>query len=427
MAYKTFAKECMEYHTGKDNFDSNGKIGTLITKPCNTVEELSMAYIPGVVYPSLEIVKDPYKAYDYTNKGNLVAIISNGTSVLGLGDIGPKASKPVLEGKAVLFKKFANVDAVDIEINSKDTQKIIETVALIAESFGGINLEDIKAPECFEIESRLQETCNIPVYHDDQHGTAVITTAALLNVLEITQKPAAAFKVVILGAGAAAIASAKMYRAIGVSNIIMFDSKGALCKERDDLNRYKLEFAIDGCMGLEDAICDADMILGLSKGNMVTKEMVESMAQEPVIFACANPEPEIFPDEVLQVRSDLIIGTGRGDYPNQITNILSFPHIFRGALDMRATSITENMKMAAAKALAMLARKEVPMEVRNAHNNLDMEFGAQYIIPSPFDKRVMVEVASAVAEAAVKDGVSQARSFIKERYIEHLKIVSKGL
>ncbi|HHD75011.1 MAG TPA: malate dehydrogenase [Nitratifractor sp.] len=427
MVYKTFAKASLEYHTAKDILDSNGKTGTLITKPCNTAHELSMAYSPGVAYPCLEIEKNPEKVYEFTNKGNLVAVISNGTAVLGLGDIGAMGSKPVMEGKAVLFKKFANIDAVDIEINSKDTETIINTVAAIADSFGGINLEDIKAPECFEIERRLKDICDVPVFHDDQHGTAVITTAGLINVLEMSNKKAEEIKVVVIGAGASAIASANMYRKLGVKNIYMFDSKGLICKSRTDLNKFKEEFVVDECVTMEDAIKGADMVLGLSKGDVISQEMVSSMATDPIIFACANPDPEILPDLAKDVRPDVIIGTGRSDYPNQVNNVLGFPNIFRGALDVRASHITENMKMAAAKALAGLAREDVPSYVKSAHSREDMSFGSEYIIPSPFDKRVMEYVAPAVAQAAVDDGVARVRSFIKERYVEHIKAISEKI
>ncbi len=428
MHYKTFADECLEYHKAQSEFDTNGKIGTKVTKSCSTQDELSMAYSPGVAYPCLEIQKDSNCAYEYTNKGNLVAVISNGTAVLGLGDIGALASKPVMEGKAVLFKKFANIDAVDIEIDSKDPKEIINIVSKIAESFGGVNLEDIKAPECFEIEETLKNSCcSVPIFHDDQHGTAVITTAGLINVLKMTGKEAQDLKVVIIGAGAAAIASGNMYRNLGIKNIIMFDSKGVLHNNRGDLNRYKASFAIDKDITLEEAIDGADMVLGLSKGDIITKKMVDSMADSPIIFACANPTPEIMPEDALEVRSDIIIGTGRSDYPNQVNNVLGFPHIFRGALDVKATQITENMKLAAANALAELARKEVPNEIRSIHRRDDMEFGRKYIIPSPFDRRVLVYVASAVAQAAVDDGVARVRSFFKDRYIEHLDRLSKEL
>jgi len=426
MTYKTFAEECLDYHKAQNEFDTNGKTGTNITKSCSTQEELSMAYSPGVAYPCLEIQKDETKAYNYTNKGNLVAVISNGTAVLGLGDIGALASKPVMEGKAVLFKKFANIDAVDIEIDSKDTDEIVNIVSKIAESFGGVNLEDIKAPECFEIERRLKEKCcSVPIFHDDQHGTAVITTAGLINVLKMTGKKVDDLKVVIIGAGAAGIASGDMYRNLGIKNILMFDSRGVIHKGREDLNEYKAKFAVDNFITLEDAMDGADMVLGLSKGDVITKDMVASMASTPIIFACANPTPEIMPEVALSVRDDLIIGTGRSDYPNQVNNVLGFPHIFRGALDVRATHITENMKLAAAEALAELARQEVPSEIKNKHKRDDMEFGRFYVIPSPFDKRVFVYVASAVAEAAVKDGVAQVDSFYKDRYVEHLKRLTK--
>ena len=427
MAYKTFAKESLEYHEAKDEYDSNGKIATLITKECNSQEDLSMAYTPGVVYPSLEIAKDKDKAYDYTNKGNLVAIISNGSAVLGVGDIGPLASKPVMEGKAVLFKKFANIDAIDIEVDSNNPKEIINIVSKIAVGFGGINLEDIKAPECFEIERKLKDICNIPIFHNDQHGTAVITTAGLLNVLEMREKKPQDLKIVIIGAGAAAISSAKMYKAIGVKNIYMFDSKGIICKSRSDLNQYKEEFAVNACFNLKEAIANSDMVLGLSKGGVITQEMVDSMAKNPVIFACANPEPEINPKDALEVRDDVIIGTGRADFPNQVNNILVTPHIFRGALDVRATHITENMKMAAAKALAKLAKEQIPTEVKRVLNIDKLSYGVEYIIPSIFDKRVMPNVAFAVAKAAVEDGVAQVKSFIEDRYLTFLTNLSKKL
>ncbi len=428
MVYKTFARESLEYHSAKDAYDSNGKTGTLITKPCESSHELSMAYSPGVVYPCSEIEKNDEKVYDYTNKGNLVAVVSNGTAVLGLGDIGALASKPALEGKAVLFKKFANIDAVDIEVDSKDTETIIQTIKTISSSFGAISLENIKAPECFEIERRLKKECNVPVFHDDQHGTAVITTAGLINMLELTDKKPNMIKIVIIGAGTSAIASASMYRRLGVENIYMFDSKGIICKEREDLNRFKEEFVANECISLEKAIGNADMVLGLSKGDIITPEMVSSMSDRlPIIFACANPDPEIMPDVAKEVRPDLIIGTSRSDFPNQVNHVLAFPNIFRGALDVRASDITENMKMAAAEALAMLTREDVTLEVKRAHGREEMTFGTEYIIPSPFDKRVMLYVAPAVAEAAVKDGVAGIKSFIKERYIDHIAKIAKRL
>ncbi len=424
----TFEQESLEYHRAQSEFDTNGKTGTLLTKPCNTEKELAMAYSPGVAFPCLEIEKDEEKAYEYTNKGNLVAVISDGTAVLGLGDIGHLGSKPVMEGKAVLFKTFANVDAVDIELNTKDTEEIIETVARIADTFGGINLEDIKAPKCFEIEERLKEICNVPVFHDDQHGTAVITTAGLINVLEMSGKDPADLKVVVIGAGASGIACANMYKALGVKNITMLDSKGVIHSGRDDLNKYKQQFAFDTPdRTLEDACKDADMILGLSGPDLVSKEMVASMADNPIIFACANPIPEIMPPVAKEARPDVIIGTGRSDFPNQVNNVLGFPQIFRGALDVRATKITENMKMAASKALAALAKEPVPEHVKAAHGRESMEFGPDYIIPSPFDRRVLVYVASAVAQAAIEDGVARVKDFDIEAYKEKLQRLADHL
>jgi len=423
MAENDFKQESLDYHKAKGEFDTNGKTGTLITKPCDTEKELAMAYSPGVAYPCLEIEKDIDTAYDYTNKGNLVAVVSDGTAVLGLGDIGHLAGKPVMEGKCVLFKKFAGVDAVDIEVNTKDTEEIIETVARIADSFGGVNLEDISAPRCFEIEKRLKEICNVPVFHDDQHGTAVITTAGLINVLEMSGKKAEDLKVVVIGAGASGIACATMYKALGVKNITMLDSKGVIHSGRDDLNKYKQAFAFDTPdRTLEDAAKDADMILGLSGPDLVSQDMVKSMADNPIIFACANPNPEIKPPLAKEARSDVIIGTGRSDYPNQVNNVLGFPQIFRGALDVRATKITEGMKMAASRALAKLAKEPVPDYVKKAHGRGDdMTFGPDYIIPSPFDKRVLPYVASAVAKAAIEDGVARITDLDMDKYFKHLE------
>ncbi|NPA66908.1 MAG: malate dehydrogenase [Epsilonproteobacteria bacterium] len=421
---KDFKEESLEYHVANNEFDTNGKIGTLLTKPCHTQKELAMAYSPGVAYPCLEIEKDTHEAYHYTNKGNLVAVISDGTAVLGLGDIGHQASKPVMEGKAVLFKTFANVDAVDIEVASKNTEEIINIVSKIADTFGGINLEDISAPRCFEIEERLKEICDVPVFHDDQHGTAVITTAGLMNVLEMSGKNVKDLKVVVIGAGAAGIACGKMYKNLGVEHIVMLDSKGVIHSGRNDLNTYKKEFAIDTeDRTLEDAMQGADMVLGLSGPDLITPKMVENMSvNSPIIFACANPNPEIKPDVAKAARADVIIGTGRSDYPNQVNNVLGFPQIFRGALDVRAKKITENMKLAAAKALAEVAKLEVPEHVKKAHNRGDdMKFGPEYIIPSPFDRRVLVYVASAVADAAVKDGVARVKEFDLEVYRSKLQ------
>lgn len=421
----TFEQESLNYHKARNEFDNNGKIGTLITKPCDTVQELSMAYSPGVAYPCLEIEKDINTAYDYTNKGNLVAVISDGTAVLGLGDIGHLAGKPVMEGKCVLFKAFAHVDAIDIELNTKDTEEIIKTVAAIADTFGGINLEDIAAPKCFEIEDRLKEICNVPVFHDDQHGTAVITTAGLINVLEMSGKKAEELKVVVIGAGASGIACAKMYKQLGVKNIIMLDSKGVIHSGRTDLTAQKKEFAVETADRTpEDAAKGADMILGLSGPEQITTDMVASMADKPIIFACANPTPEIMPDLAKSVRDDLIIGTGRSDFANQVNNVLGFPFIFRGALDVRASKITENMKMAASRALAALAKEPVPANVAAAHKRDDMVFGPEYIIPSPFDKRLLVWVSSAVAQAAVEDGVAGVKDFNLDDYKAKLQAMA---
>ena len=425
----TFEEQSLEYHRAQNKFDTNGKTGTLLTKACDTKEELSMAYSPGVAYPCLEIQKDAEKAYEYTNKGNLVAVISDGTAVLGLGDIGHLAGKPVMEGKGVLFKAFANVDAVDIELNTKDTDEIINIVAAMADSFGGVNLEDISAPRCFEIERRLKEICDVPVFHDDQHGTAVITTAGLLNVIEMSGKQAENLKVVVIGAGASGIACATMYKSIGVKNITMLDSKGVIHSGRDDLNEYKKLFAFDtDDRTLEDAMKDADMVLGLSQPDLITSEMVKGMSKEsPIIFACANPNPEIKPEVAKAAREDVIMGTGRSDYPNQVNNVLGFPQIFRGALDVRATKITENMKIAASRALASLAKEEVPAHVKKANNREDMSFGHDYIIPSAFDRRVLVYVASAVAQAAVEDGVARVKDFDLGAYKVKLEKLAQHL
>jgi malate dehydrogenase (oxaloacetate-decarboxylating)(NADP+) len=426
----TFEQESLQYHKANSEFDTNGKIGTLLTKPCDTQQELAMAYSPGVAFPCLEIQKDIDKAYDYTNKGNLVAVITDGTAVLGLGDIGHLAGKPVMEGKGVLFKSFANVDAVDIELNTKDTEEIIKIVAAMADSFGGVNLEDISAPRCFEIEDRLKEICDVPVFHDDQHGTAVITTAGLISVLEMSGKEAADLKVVVIGAGASGIACSNMYKQLGVKNITMLDSKGVIHSGRTDLNKYKQAFAFDTPdRTLDDAIKGADMVLGLSGPDQINAEQVKTMSDtSPIIFACANPIPEIMPPIAKEARPDLIIGTGRSDFANQVNNVLGFPQIFRGALDVRATKITENMKMAASKALAALAKEPVPDHVKKAHGRGDdMTFGPEYIIPSPFDRRVLVYVASAVAQAAVEDGVARVKDFNIDEYKAKLQRLADHL
>ncbi len=403
-------EEVLRYHEG-------GKIGVEITKPCDSARDLSMAYTPGVAEPCLQIEADPALAYRYTNRANLVAVITNGTAVLGLGDIGPLASKPVMEGKSVLFKKFAGVDAFDIEIDERDPDAFIAVCKALEPTFGGINLEDIKAPECFEIEERLKKITKIPVMHDDQHGTAIITTAALINALELTKKDVTKMKIVVVGAGAAGIACAKMYRQLGARQIVMLDSKGVIHAGRGDLNPYKAQFALETDeRTLEDAMRGADMLLGLSRAGLVTKEMVASMAPDPIIFALANPVPEILPEEVAEVRGDVMMGTGRSDYPNQVNNVLGFPFIFRGALDVRATAITEGMKMAAARALADLAKEPVPQYVKDAYGGIDLTFGRDYLIPKPFDKRVLLWESAAVARAAYEDGVAQVESFDYCRY-----------
>lgn len=408
-------QKALDYHI-------DGKIEINVKKPCVSAEDLSLAYSPGVAEPCMEISANNELAYKYTNKGNLVAVITDSTAVLGLGDIGAIAGKPVMEGKSVLFKKFANVDAFDIELDEKDPDKIVEICKALAPTFGGINLEDIAAPKCFYIEKKLQESVNIPVMHDDQHGTAIITTAGLLNALEINGKDISKIKVVVSGSGAAGIACAKMYQSVGVKNIIMCDSKGVIHSKRDDLTEQKMEFAIDtDDRTLSDALRGADMFLGLSKAKLLTPDMVKSMANNPIIFALANPEPEIRPEIAHEIRDDIIIGTGRSDYPNQVNNVLGFPFIFRGALDVRATKITENMKIAAAQALAKLAKESVPSEVCKAYNVSQIEFGKDYIIPKPFDPRVLFTVAPAVAKAAVEDGVALVKEFDESAYIQRLK------
>ncbi|WP_086244073.1 malic enzyme-like NAD(P)-binding protein [Campylobacter devanensis] len=408
-------QKALDYHI-------DGKIEINVKKPCVSAEDLSLAYSPGVAEPCMEISANNELAYKYTNKGNLVAVITDSTAVLGLGDIGAIAGKPVMEGKSVLFKKFANVDAFDIELDEKDPDKIVEICKALAPTFGGINLEDIAAPKCFYIEKKLQESVNIPVMHDDQHGTAIITTAGLLNALEINGKDISKIKVVVSGSGAAGIACAKMYQSVGVKNIIMCDSKGVIHSKRDDLTEQKMEFAIDtDDRTLGDALRGADMFLGLSKAKLLTPDMVKSMANNPIIFALANPEPEIRPEIAHEIRDDIIIGTGRSDYPNQVNNVLGFPFIFRGALDVRATKITENMKIAAAIALAKLAKESVPSEVCKAYGVDEIKFGKDYIIPKPFDPRVLLVVAPAVAKAAVEDGVALVKEFDESTYVQRLK------
>ncbi|WP_257906435.1 malate oxidoreductase [Campylobacter lari] len=407
-------KEALEYHLG-------GKVDIIARKPMDSAHDLSLAYSPGVAEPCVEIAKDETLAYKYTNKANLVAIVSDGSAVLGLGNIGASASKPVMEGKACLFKKFANVNAYDLEINAHSVDEIVTFCKAIAPTFGGINLEDISAPKCFEIEAALQDL-GIPVMHDDQHGTAIISTAGLMNAMEISGKKFEDIKVVVSGAGAAGIASARMYRNLGVKNIVLVDSKGVINTQRDDLNKYKLEFVSDTKDStLREALKGADVFLGLSAPKILDDEMILSMAKDPVIFALANPVPEVMPEDVKRVRNDAIVGTGRSDYPNQINNVLGFPFIFRGALDVKATKITENMKVAAAKALADLAKLEVTDEVKQAYGVEELSFGRDYVIPKPFDSRVKAVVSAAVAKAAVEDGVALVKEFDYQKYLASLQ------
>lgn len=400
-----------------------GKIEVVPTKKYATQRDLSLAYSPGVAEPCLEIEKDKENAYKYTTKGNLVAVISNGTAVLGLGDIGPEASKPVMEGKGLLFKIFADIDVFDIEVDTKDVDKFIETVKNIAPTFGGINLEDIKAPEAFEIEQRLKAELDIPVMHDDQHGTAIISAAALLNALELAKKKIEKVKIVISGAGAAAVSCTKLYKAFGAKaeNIVMLDSKGVIRKDRDNLSEEKEEFATARKIDtLEEAMKNADVFVGLSIANIVSPEMLKSMAKRPIVFAMANPNPEIDYDLAMKTRKDIIMATGRSDHPNQVNNVLGFPFIFRGALDVRASKINEEMKKAAVKALAELAKEAVPEQVNIAYGETRLNFGPDYIIPKPFDPRLIAKVPPAVAKAAMESGVARQDIQDWQKYEEEL-------
>jgi len=412
-------KEALDFHTqGK-----SGKIEINSSKPLTTKRDLSLAYSPGVAVPVLEIAKNPDAAYDYTSKGNLVAVISNGSAILGLGNLGALASKPVMEGKSVLFKRFADIDSIDIEVNSSDADEIINTIKNIGNTFGGINLEDIAAPECFLIEQKLKELLDIPIFHDDQHGTAIITTAALINALDISKKKINEVKVVINGAGASAIACANLFKLSGVKNdnIIMCDRLGVIYKGREKVDQFKSAHANETKLRtLAEAMKGADAFLGLSAKDVVTKEMIKSMAKNPIIFACANPDPEIKPEMVDEVRSDAIVATGRSDYPNQVNNLIGFPYIFRGALDVRAKEINEEMKVAAAKAIAQLAREEVPDEVVAAYGGERPRYGREYIIPSTFDPRLISVIPAAVAEAAMKSGVARKKIKDLEKYKEDL-------
>lgn len=415
-------EDALGYHSD----GRKGKIEVVTTKPCITQRDLSLAYTPGVAEPCREIHKDTDKVFEYTAKGNLVAVISNGTAVLGLGDIGPEAGKPVMEGKGVLFKVFADIDVFDIELASKDTDEIIRTCELMEPTFGGINLEDIKGPECFYIEEALKKKMNIPVFHDDQHGTAIISGAALLNAVNLSGKKMKDVKVVYNGAGASGIACAKFHISLGVDpkNVLMCDSRGVIYKGREaGMNEFKEEFAVEtDRRSLSDALVGADVFVGLSMGNVVDKDMVKSMADDPIIFAMANPDPEITYEDATEARSDVIMATGRSDYPNQVNNVLGFPFIFRGALDVHSTSINEEMKRAAAYALANLAKEEVPDKVKRAYDVEEMNFGREYIIPKPFDPRVLTWVAPAVAKAAMDTGVARRTIEDFDEYARQLDI-----
>jgi malate dehydrogenase (oxaloacetate-decarboxylating)(NADP+) len=426
--HKVTKEDALLYHSRC----RQGKIEVIPTKPYFTQSDLSLAYTPGVAYPCLEIEKNPEDAYKYTAKGNLVAVISNGTAVLGLGDIGTLAGKPVMEGKGLLFKVFADIDVFDIEVDEKNPAKLIEFCRQIAPTFGGINLEDIKAPECFEVETELKKLVDIPVFHDDQHGTAIISAAGLINSLEIIGKKIENIKVVVCGAGAAAISCSRLYVALGVKkeNIVMVDTKGVINRKRKDLNKYKQEFTTDRDLDtLEQAVKDSDLFLGLSAANLMSKRMLASMAKNPIVFAMANPDPEISFEDAMATRNDLIFATGRSDYPNQINNVLGFPFIFRGALDVRASTINEEMKLAASKALAALAKEPVPDEVAKAYDVDKLVFGRDYIIPKPLDPRLISRVASAVARAAIETGVAKHiiedfpayEACLDQRTAEHIK------
>jgi len=412
-------REALLYHSKP----KPGKIEVIPTTKYNSQRDLSLAYSPGVAHPCIEIEKDPSNVYKYTSKGNLVAVITNGTAVLGLGDIGPEASKPVMEGKALLFKIFAGIDVFDIEIDAKDTEKFIETVKNISPTFGGINLEDIKAPEAFEIEKRLSEELDIPVMHDDQHGTAIISSAALLNALDLVEKKIEDVQMVVCGAGAAAISCARMYKAFGLNpeNIVMTDSKGVIRKDRKELSCEKAEFATSRDLNsLDQAMIDADIFIGLSRSNMVNPGMLLSMAKNPIVFAMANPDPEIEYSLAMKTRDDIIMATGRSDYPNQVNNVLGFPFIFRGALDVKATKINDQMKMAAVKALASLAKESVPEFVNIAYDKTKLTFGKNYIIPKPFDPRLITKIPPMVAKAAMDSGVALEPIECWDKYEEEL-------
>jgi malate dehydrogenase (oxaloacetate-decarboxylating)(NADP+) len=413
--------DALEYHSS----GRKGKIEVITTKPCATSRDLSLAYSPGVAEPCLEIEKNPADAYEYTAKGNLVAVVSNGTAVLGLGNIGALAGKPVMEGKGVLFKSFADVDVFDIELDTTDSDEMIRTVKLLEPTFGGINLEDIKGPECFYIEEELNKIMNIPVFHDDQHGTAIISAAGMINALELTGKKIEGVKIVVNGAGAAGIACANLAITMGIdkNNVILCDTKGVIYKGRTaGMNLYKERLAAEtDARTLEDAMVDADIFFGVSAKGALTTEMLKTMAKDPIVFAMANPDPEITPPDAKAVRDDVIIGTGRSDYNNQVNNVLCFPFLFRGALDTHASAINDEMKLAAVRALAELAKEEVPDSVRKAYGGAEMKFGREYIIPKPFDPRVLLHVAPAVAQAAMDSGVARKPIGNMQKYVEHLE------
>lgn len=410
-----FREQALHYHA----YPTPGKIEVALTKPADTAEDLALAYSPGVAEPVREIAKNPDDVYKYTSKGNMVAVISNGTAILGLGNLGPLASKPVMEGKSLLFKRFAGLDSIDIEVKHRTIDEFVDTVANIADTFGGINLEDIKAPDCFEIERRLIERCDIPVFHDDQHGTAIVTAAGMLNAIELQGKKLEEAIIVCLGAGAAAVACMEMLIKCGAmrEKIYMLDRKGVIHTRRDDINEYKQRFANNtDKRTLEDVIEGADLFLGVSGPNLLPPEALKLMADKPVVFACSNPDPEIKPELAHEVRDDLIMGTGRSDYPNQVNNVLCFPFIFRGALDVRAGVINDEMKLAAVEAIRQLTKEPVPAEVLEAAGVDSLEFGKGYIIPKPMDPRLLPRVAKAVAQAAVDSGV--ARIEMPEGYME---------
>ncbi|MDC5703999.1 malate dehydrogenase [Vibrio europaeus] len=413
-AEEQFRQQALDYHA----YPTPGKIAVALTTPAETAKDLALAYSPGVAEPVREIAQNADNVYKYTSKGNMVAVISNGTAILGLGNLGPLASKPVMEGKSLLFKRFAGLDSIDIEVKHRTIEEFVDTVANIADTFGGINLEDIKAPDCFEIEKQLIERCDVPVFHDDQHGTAIVTAAGMLNAIELQGKKLEDATIVCLGAGAAAVACMELLIKCGAmrEKIYMLDRKGVIHTRRDDLNEYKQLFANNtDKRTLEDVIEGADLFLGVSGPNLLSPEALQLMADKPVVFACSNPDPEIKPELAHEVRSDLIMGTGRSDYPNQVNNVLCFPFIFRGALDVRASEINDEMKLAAVDAIRLLAKEEVPAEVLSAAGVDALSFGPGYIIPKPMDSRLLPRVAKAVAQAAVDSGV--ARIEMPENYM----------